>query len=87
MNPSAVLSAPLARELKFIPPTNAMLRLGAMNLSDLDQQVQQSSPMQKHFKFWPLIDLDELNEAKNEGLGAVSGDRGGRSDRYFLGAG
>ena len=29
--------------------------------------------MQKYFKFWPLIDLDELNEAKNEGLGAVSG--------------
>ena len=73
MSSSVVLSAPLARELKFIPPTNAMLRLGAMNLSDLEQQAQQSSPMQKYFKFWPLIDLDELNEAKNEGLGAVSG--------------
>jgi hypothetical protein len=46
-----------------------------MNLSDLEQQAQQSSPMQKYFKFWPLIDLDELNEAKNEGLGAVSGHK------------
>ena len=72
MNPLVVLSAPLARELKFIPPTNAMLRLGAMNLSDLEQQAQQSLPMQKYFKLWPVIDLDELNEAKNEGLGAVS---------------
>ena len=48
----------------------------AMKFNESEQLCQQSSVMLKYFPIWPLTDIEELNKAKQLGLGAVSGSHG-----------
>jgi hypothetical protein len=73
INPTAVLSSTLSQGLQVQPPTRQMLVMTAMKFSESEQLGQQSSTMLKYFPFWPITDNEELNKAKQLGLGAVSG--------------